>query len=285
MDLLARLFQQRSQTRLIRFDEQCVADAHLQDMDSELWRRFVGPNLQGKDEDILMKLGLARRDEDGSVHPTVSGILMATHDPRRWFPNAFIQAVAYRGTTVLGDEDRNYQIDAADISGPLDKQIMDVCGFVKKNMKIEARKDLGRTDLPQYDMTAVFEAMVNAVAHRDYSIQGSKIRLKMFADRLEIYSPGTIPNTMTIDSLPYRQSARNETLTSLLARCPVPDLEFVQHRSHMMDKRGDGVPIILERSRQLSCREPRYRLIDDTELLLIVWAARPDENSLKEEPL
>ena len=56
------------------------------------------------------------------------------------------------------------------------------------------------------------------MAHRDYSIHGAKIRLRMFADRLELHTPGVIPNTMTVDSLPYRQAARNEALTSLLAK-------------------------------------------------------------------
>ena len=85
------------------------------------------------------------------------------------------------------------------------------------------------------------EALVNAVAHRDYSIDGAKIRLRMFADRLELYSPGAIPNTMTVDSLPYRQAARNEALTSLLAKCPVSESEHAfTGRSALMDKRGEG---------------------------------------------
>jgi len=275
-DYLARLFQQRSQARLIRFDEQLISASRLDDMDATLWRRFAGPNLSGKDEDILIKLGLAGKDEEGTVRPTVAGILMAAREPRQWLPNAFVQAVAYRGTTILSDADTNYQVDAADISGPLNDQIMNACAFVKKNMKVAARKQMGRTDLPQYDLTAVFEAVVNAVAHRDYSIYGSKIRLRMFADRLEIYSPGAIPNTMTIESLPYRQSSRNETVSSLLARCPIDDTNLAVHRSHMMDKRGEGVPIILERSAKLSGRMPEYRLIDNTELLLTIWGAKQD---------
>jgi predicted HTH transcriptional regulator len=143
-------------------------------------------------------------------------------------------------------------------------------------MKVAGVKDLGRRDIPQYDLTAVFEAMVNAVAHRDYAIYGSKVRLKMFADRLEIYSPGTIPNTMTIESLLYRQAARNETLTSLLAKCPVPtDIEWVNtDRRTLMDKRGEGVRIIMENSERLSGKRPVYRLIDDSELFLTLYAAQ-----------
>jgi hypothetical protein len=80
---------------------------------------------------------------------------------------------------------------------------------------------------------------------------------------------------MTIESLPLRQSARNETVTSLLAKCPVPaDLPGLKtDRTTMMDKRGEGVRTILERSTALSGRQPEYRLIDDAELLLIIDAA------------
>ncbi len=97
----------------------------------------------------------------------------------------------------------------------------------------------------------------------------------MFADRLEIYSPGTIPNTMTVESLIYRQAARNETLTSLLAKCPVPaGIEWVNtDRRTLMDKRGEGVRIIMEKSERLSGKSPIYKLIDDAELLLTIFSA------------
>jgi len=80
---------------------------------------------------------------------------------------------------------------------------------------------------------------------------------------------------MTTESLPWRQAARNEALTSLLARCPVPDTESAPHRARIMDKRGEGVPIILERSTALSGQAPIYRLVDESELLLIIHAANP----------
>jgi len=275
-EALARLFQQRSQTRLIRFDEQCVASAALSDLDGDLWRRFSGTGLKGRDDDVLVKLGLARTDDDGTVRPTVAGVLMASKDPRRWLPNAFVQAVAYRGTTVAAPGDKLYQLDAQDIAGPLDRQILDACAFVKKNMRVAAFKDMGRVDLPQYDLTAVFEAVVNAVAHRDFSLHGSKVRLRMFADRLELYSPGAIANTMTVETLPYRQSARNEAVAGLLARCPIEMDDLATHRTHMMDRRGEGVPVILERSTALSGIEPRYVLLDDAELQLTIWAASPE---------
>ncbi len=142
-------------------------------------------------------------------------------------------------------------------------------------MRVEASKSGGRRDLPQYDMVAVFEALVNAVAHRDYSIEGSKIRLRLFADRLELYTPGGLPNTMTVESLAFRQASRNETITSLLAKCPVPaDIPGLETpRATMMDRRGEGVAILLERSERLSGKRPLYELPDESELRLTIYAA------------
>jgi predicted HTH transcriptional regulator len=272
-DYLARLFQQRSQARIIRFDEQPVPGAALEDLAPQLWQRFASLRTSDSRDVLLDKLAMARLDADGAMRPTVAGVLMASTDPRRWLPNAFIQAVAYRGIEVLPQGDAAYQLDAQDITGPLDAQVISACHFVKKNMQVFAGKQEGRHDLPQYDMTAVFEALVNAVAHRDYSIHGAKIRLRLFADRLELYSPGAIPNTMTVDSLPYRQAARNEAITSLLAKCGVPDGERdLSGRSAMMDKRGEGVQIILDNSERLSGKRPVFSLVDESELLLIIPA-------------
>jgi len=141
-------------------------------------------------------------------------------------------------------------------------------------MRVGASKTEGRLDRSQYELTAVFEAVVSAVAHRDYSIHGSKIRLRMFEDRLELYSLGAIPNTMTVESLPYRQVSLNEAITSLLAICPVPaEGEEITERSAMMDKRVEGVQIILDCTTRLMGLRPEYRLIDDAELMLVIKAA------------
>ena len=276
LEYLSRLTEQRSQARIIRFDEQPIFGATVDDLAPNLWQRFRTPRSDDDRNIFLRKLRMARADENGTLRPTVTGVLMASNDPRQWIPNAFVQAVAYGGTAI-GTPDSNYlkPLDAADVAGPLDVQIAQTCRFVAKNMKTAAFKDRDRGGRPQYDMTAVFEAVVNAVAHRDYSIQGSKIRLRLFENRLELYSPGSIPHSMSVKHLPHFQSARNEILTGLLAKCPltatIPSL--VTDRRTMMDKRGEGVPLILDNSRRMSGCEPEYRLIGDAELLLTIHAA------------
>lgn len=277
-NVLARLFQQRSQARLIRFDEQPVPDSGLADLEELLWRRFIG-DTSSNDVTTLRKMKILTTDEAGEERCTVAGLLMCSRDPADWLAGAFIQAVRYRGIR----QDSNYQLDAQEIRGPLDEQVRAALAFVRKNMWVAAWKDPGRVDLPQFSMRAVFEALVNAVAHRDYSVHGSKIRLFLFDDRLEMYSPGPLPNTVTVDSIALRQSTRNELLTTLLAKCRVEDPTGEIGRGFLMERRGDGVPIILDESKRLSGRDPEYRLIDDAELLLTIHAPRlPQEEVVSE---
>jgi len=270
-EVLSRLFQQRSQNRLIRFDEQIVMNAKLSDMDTKLWIRFRTDLSPEDDNEFLIKSKLTDYDENGDMHPTISGILFCCDSPEKFISNAFIQAVCY-----LGDSSDSEQLDMQDITGPLDMQIKEACKFVKRNMRVAGIKNPERTEFPQYSVGAVFEALVNAVAHRDYSIYGSKIRLRIFSDRLEIYSPGTIPNTMTLESLPLRQYSRNELISSLLARTPMNFDAIDSPRKFIMDKRGDGVPIIYSKSISVSGKKPIYELIDDTELKLTIFAGGVD---------
>jgi predicted HTH transcriptional regulator len=267
-EVLARLFQQRTQNRLIRFDEQIIMNSNIDDLSEKLWTCYRTPLSPRDNTEFLEKLKLVSLGEDKLLHPTVSGILMSCESPEEIIPNAYIQAVCYLGNSRDSD-----QLDAQDINGPLDEPVKESCNFVKRNMKVSAIKDPGRIETPQYSLNAVFEAVVNAVVHRDYSIYGSKIRLHIFSDRMELYSPGSIPNTMTVESLPLRQSSRNELLSSLLARCPMNFDATGSKRLYLMDKRGEGVPIILSESEKLSGKRPEYTLIDDTELKLTIFAA------------
>ncbi len=195
---------------------------------------------------------------------------MCSETPDDYLPGAYIEGVRYRG--VL--QDSNYQLDALKIRGSLDEQIRQAMVFLKRNQTVFATKDTHRVETPQFSERAVFEAIVNAVAHRDYSIHDSKIRFFIFDDRFELYSPGALPNTVTVESLPLRQATRNELITSLLAECPVAETAGNVQRGYYMEKRGAGVPIIIRESEALSGRKPEYRLIDDSELLLTVFAAR-----------
>ncbi|MCY3777797.1 MAG: putative DNA binding domain-containing protein [Candidatus Aminicenantes bacterium] len=267
-EVLARLFQERSQTRMIRFDESIVPGTATGDLDYALTRRFLRgePDEDGVTETAARKLRLVADDDEGRARITLAGVLLCTREPRTWLPHAYVQAVSYAGERT----DIDYQTDARDIGGTLDVQVTEALHFMRRNMLVRASKVTARVDRPQFSEPAVFEALVNAVAHRDYSVAGARVRLHLFGNRIELYVPGGLVNTLTTDSLHLRQASRNELIVSLLARCPAPT---GLGRVNLMDRRGDGVPIIMQECKKLSGRLPEYRLIDDSELQLVIWAA------------
>ena len=240
-DYLVRLMMQRSQSRMIWLDERPVPGTEINNLDVSLYQKFLREKGQ-PERTQLRKLKMLVDDEQGEEKLSVSGVLLGTSNPTQWLPHAFIQAVNYGGETRHSDK----QIDAKDYTGPLDQQVLGALEFVEKNMFVAAKKIIGREDIPQYSLTAVLEALVNAVAHRDYDLYGMHIRLHMFADCLVISSPGALVNTMEVDDLIVRQAARNQLISSLLARCLIDHPQI--SRAKMMDKRGEGVPVIFEES-------------------------------------
>ena len=96
-EYLARMFQQRSQSRLLRFDEQIVEGAGIEDLTPDLWQRFRTGRSDDDRDTFSRKLGFVGSAEEGLLQPTVAGVLMGSEDPRRWLPNPYVQAVAYRG--------------------------------------------------------------------------------------------------------------------------------------------------------------------------------------------
>ena len=267
---LARLFQTRSQPRKTHFDTLPVPNTYRRTLRESLYRRFITEDAtEDVIEDLLLKRTLLVQ-EGQTTRASVAGVLMCHDTSDEFLYNSFIQAVYYSGK----EKDANYQIDAKDFRGPLDQQIIDAFKFVQKHNEVSARKEIGRIDQPQYSMRAVFEAIVNAVVHRDYSKGSSKIRLFMFADRLELYSPGALANTVTIEKLPYSQATRNELLSRLLSEITLDDdVESQVKRRHFLERRGEGVGIILNESEQLSGKIPVYELFNE-ELCLTIFAAK-----------
>ena len=266
-----RLAQRRAQSRFLWFDKQPVPGTGFGSLEASLWKPLLSAAGAAAPESALEKMGVLASDEYGTMRATVAGVLFCTGSPEEWLPNACISATCYRGADRASG-----QIDAQIITGPLHRQIAEAVVFAVRNMRVGAYKNPARIDLPQYSEKALFEAIVNAVAHRDYAIHGSRIRISMFADRIEISSPGGLPNNLTIDSMAARQSTRNEALASILGRISVGDIRGAGERQFFMERRGDGVPTIFRETEALTGEFPRYELIDDSELVLTIPAAATD---------
>ena len=264
--LLAR---RRAQSRYLWFDQQVVPRTGFENLDERPWEPLLSVAGADRPRQGLMNLRLLAPDEADVRRATVAGVPLCAKSPHEWLPQAAIMATRYRG------KDRaSRQLDAQEIAGPLAIQIADAMKFVISNMRVAARKTPSREDAPQYSKAAVFEAVVNAVVHRDYSMSARRIRLSMFKDRLEIESPGHLPNGMTIEGMDSSQATRNEVLASVFGRIPVGNVPGSRHRRYLMERRGDGVSIILKETRETAGIQPAYRVVDGSSLVLAIPAAR-----------
>lgn len=258
---LARLFQKRERTFV--FDEQRHPSATLGDLDqSNLEQYFGGVPDTIPWIDLLRNTKIVATVEDDVVRPTVAGLLAFGRQPQRHLPHAYIDAAVYRDTCLTSDD----LVHSEHIRGRVDVQIESAVKFVDRFMLKPARKPAARIDYPQYDLRTIREAIVNAVAHRDYSITGSKIRMFLFCDRIEIYSPGDLPNALTIESMAYRVFTRNQLLVNFLSRMKSPRTGHA-----FLESRGEGVRTILQIGKAHAGRSPIYNLYGE-ELMLKIWS-------------
>ncbi|MBF0548978.1 MAG: hypothetical protein HQK60_00445 [Deltaproteobacteria bacterium] len=249
------------------FDEMAVPTAVESDLNDTAIRNYFGP-FPLPLRDLLINTRAMTKDEEGLIRPTVAGLLSFGLNPQRHLPSAYIQSVVYRGFYPDSDD----LIHEEKIEGPVDHQIDGALAFVKRFMLKPATKKIGRKDYPQYSLSPVYEALVNAVAHRDYSISGSKIRLFMYDDRLELMSPGGLPNTITLETLPYRQYTRNQLLVSFMSK-----MKNKETGASYIEARGEGVRKILSESLAHSGKEPVFSLVGPELMLTIYGQPSPHE--------
>jgi len=257
---LARLFQERGRNYV--FDEQPAHAASVADLDRHRLEARFGRSPTIPWLDLLRNTGVTHRDDHGEDRPTVAGLLVFGREPTRHLPSAFIEAARYGGTALSSEE----LVHAEQFSGPLAEQIDGAIAFAAHFMG-QGRSGERSSAAPPYDIDVVDEAVVNAAAHRDYALSGSKIRLFLFADRLELYSPGGLPNTITLEDMAYRTHTRNQLLVSFLSR-----IRSRRTGDVFLESRGEGVRKILERGKAHSGRTPNYELFGE-ELKLTVWAS------------
>ncbi len=252
---LARLFQDRS--REFVFDERRVFAATVDDLSRTRLEAHFGISPTIPWPDLLRNTRATIRDRDEVDRPSVAGLLSFGRDPTDTLASAYIEAACYGGTRLSSDD----LVRAERLGGPVSDQIDAGIAFVMHFMR--AGRD--GTEDDSYDIEVVDEAVVNAVAHRDYSVSGSKIRLFLFADRLELYSPGKLPNGITIEQMPYRTFTRNQLLVSFLSK-----MRSKRTGRVFLESRGEGVRKILEGGEAHSGRRPEYELFGN-ELRLTVW--------------
>ena len=244
------------------FDEQAVLAAAVEHLNRNRLEAYFGRSPTIPWLDLLRNTRVIARDADGVDRPTVAGLLMFGAEPTDFLASGSIEAACYRGTRLSSDD----LIHAERLAGPVSDQIDAGIAFAARFMRGSGGKDAAA----QYDLDVVDEAIVNAVAHRDYAISGSKIRLFLFADRMEVNSPGALPNTITLADMPYRTFTRNQLLVNFLSR-----IRSKRTGQVFLESRGEGVRKILDAGEAHSGRRPEYVLLGP-ELRLTLWARPPE---------
>lgn len=203
--------------------------------------------------------------------PSVAGLLLFGDNPNRFLPQAGIMATAYPGVekdySATQDRIRGplvslFQRDAAGqpkllLPGVIDRAV----AFVRQHAA-DPDKIVGaiRTEQPHYPPDAVREALVNAVAHRDYLLSGTDVEVALYADRLEIISPGRLPNGMTVARMRAgTRATRNQLVLDVLR-----DYQY-------MENRGLGIPRkIIPLMRAHNGTEPEL-IVDGDRFTVRLW--------------
>jgi len=202
-----------------------VTPAALDEDRIKAYRELLGLPANEDVDDLLLSRGCLAETDKG-LRPTIAGLLLFGGNPQRWLRSAEITGVRYAGETMSDDFIRE------DIRGVLPDQIRRAEAFVTANMRRGMRiRGLEREEIPEYPISVVREAIVNAVAHRDYSIRGDNIRVLMFSDRMEVYSPGRLPGHVTLDNLVDERYSRNEAIVQVLS-----EMGFIERLGYGIDR-------------------------------------------------
>ena len=238
---LRRLIIERGE---VSFESLISPGATLDDIDWDKAERYLA-SLEGMSaattEEALHNRGCLVR-EDGGYRPTNAGVLLFGIQPERFVKSSEIIVARYAGREMSDEFVRE------DIRGTLPDQIRRAEAFLVSNMKRGVRLvSLEREERVEYPIKAVREAIVNAVAHRDYSIRGDEIRIFMFSDRIEFYSPGRLPGHVTVDNIVEERFSRNEVIVQVLA-----DMGFIE-------RLGYGIDRMIKLMRDYGLPAPRFQ--------------------------
>jgi predicted HTH transcriptional regulator len=198
------------------------------------------------------------------------GLLIFSDRPDDHLPGAYVDLAVYDHDFADGNTR-----DTKRITGPISEQIDAVLTYLRTSPMIatvSSKDGLGRIDRPAYSEFALQEAIVNALAHRDYEVAGSQVIITLFLERIEIRNPGGLHNTLTEENLyagcqPVR---RNQILAGFLRDFPSP----ATGRTYM-ETRGEGFLKLVKVSTELSGRRPELVNMGGA-VRLTLFAAHPD---------
>lgn len=244
-----RLIEERHQPR---YDAQVIEGATTSELDPELVDGFLkreraaSPRVFAglSDDDALLTMGVTGKGGCGESKPTLAGLMALGRHPQKHFPRANVTFAVFPGTTKeeLSDDGARF-LDSRTVIGPVPVMVAETLAAVRRNMKVASYVEGGsRRDVSEYPEVAIREAVANALMHRDYSPEGlaSQVQVNMFADRVEVVSPGGLYGTVTVDNIGTygASSSRNQYLSRILESTPYP--EGYPEKGYVVENKGTG---------------------------------------------
>lgn len=201
------------------YEDECNKDATISDLDIELiaeYKRYIGAEDLPTDQ-ILRARGFLKRQR-GEEYLTNAAVLLFARNVQQFYPNCRIRFIRYDGNSAQVGTQINILKDV-NIELPLTKIITEAKRFISSQLRefTALNQKTGKFQIvPEYPEFAWLEGIVNAVTHREYGLSGNYIQVSMFDDRLEILSPGRLPNIVTIDNIKETRYSRNPRIARVL---------------------------------------------------------------------
>lgn len=241
-DEISRLFQSGKRYYA---DKQPVHDAYLDDLDINKYEKYFEKTFGRPYTEFGLSLEKTLESQNllKGEHPTLSGMLFFGKMPQLKLPTFVVKCIHFVGNDLSG---KHYR-DSEDIDGTLDEQYKKTMLFLARNIqKVQNGKDFNTIGDWRISEDSLKEVVQNALVHRDY-FKNSPIMVFIFDNRIEVVSPGKLPNSLTVDNIKFGQSVpRNNTIVSIAAR--------------LMPYRGVGSGIM-----RTLAHEPNTELINDTD--------------------
>lgn len=200
---------------LRKYEDECSTDATIEDLDPELltrYKRCLGAS-HLSNEEVLTARGFIRQNK-----LTNGAVLLFARHVLRFFPHCRLRVTRYDGTKMESGLKTNI-IKDVNFDLPIPILIQNAQGFIASILRDFTRLNPATSlfeTTPEYPEFAWKELIVNAVTHREYSMEGAYIQVNMFDDRFEVISPGALPSTVTIENMHFTRFSRNPRIARAL---------------------------------------------------------------------
>lgn len=187
-----------------------------------------------------MKVGVLDKQSAGYLNH--SGLLFFYQNPVVYIPQSSVTCVVYKGTVKVDIIDKKtFELD---LIGNIDEAMAFLKRHLNLSYEIKTKRRIEKLEIPE---VVLREAVVNAVAHRDYFEKGATVMVEVFDDRVEISNPGGLPKGLNEEDFGKRTLARNPLIASLL------------QRAGYIEKLGTGITRMKDAMKEAGLPEPKFR--------------------------